>query len=541
MKTRVSLAKLGAAALLLGSLSSCEDILEHYLPKPTPPPPATPTFPPLGQDIPFYALSGGTRLDAYSTKDPATRTGSVAITGLPSGERILAMDFRPATGQLYGVSNADRLYVINQNTGVARALGTQAFNPSLAGDLFGFDFNPTQDLIRLVTNMGQRVFVDPVPGAIRFPGTIFGPDGATFTAVAYTNNVAGAKTTELYVIDSQNQQLYLLTPPNPSSSSALDESRLVPVGKLNLPISGDGGFDIDARTGTALGLFPVNKKPTLFTLNLSTGAARPLAQYNASLGYTSIAIPTRPVAYTFWGVARGGLLVIDLTNPSIDIRIGAAVGGAAVLRWIGLDFRPSNGQLYALARIVGGGNDLYTINPATGDTDYVSHVPVIVDSDDPGFDFDPITDRLRVVSSSGQNLSINPSDGTATVERPLTPPDLGIYTAAYSNNFTGTPTSTLYVMGRVSGSQGNFPTVGTLYQQMPPQEGTLVRVGDLGIPAVLTGSFDIGGTTNTGYAILNAAGNSALYKVDLATGQVTLASSSYNSVTPIGLAVGLGF
>ncbi|WP_133272709.1 DUF4394 domain-containing protein [Hymenobacter radiodurans] len=126
-----SLAKWGVAVLLLSSLSSCEDILEQYFPKPTPTPPTIPTFPPLGQDIAFYALSAGTRLDAYSTKDAATRTSSVAITGLQSGETILAIDFRPATGQLYGVSSASRLYVINQNTGTARAIGSGAFTPAL--------------------------------------------------------------------------------------------------------------------------------------------------------------------------------------------------------------------------------------------------------------------------------------------------------------------------------------------------------------------------------------------------------------------------
>ncbi|QNP54276.1 hypothetical protein H9L05_21635 (plasmid) [Hymenobacter qilianensis] len=57
MLQRSSLATWGAALLLLSSLSSCEDILEQYFPKPTPPP-VNPTFPPLGQDIAFYALSG---------------------------------------------------------------------------------------------------------------------------------------------------------------------------------------------------------------------------------------------------------------------------------------------------------------------------------------------------------------------------------------------------------------------------------------------------------------------------------------------------
>ncbi|QNP51623.1 DUF4394 domain-containing protein [Hymenobacter qilianensis] len=130
MLKHLSLAKWGVAVLLLSSLTGCEDILEQYFPKPTPPP-TNPTPPNLGLDIPFYALSGGTRLDAYSTKDPATRTASVSITGLQSSERILAIDFRPGTGQLYGVSSGSRIYVINQNTGKAHVIGAGAFSPAL--------------------------------------------------------------------------------------------------------------------------------------------------------------------------------------------------------------------------------------------------------------------------------------------------------------------------------------------------------------------------------------------------------------------------
>jgi hypothetical protein len=97
-----SLANWGAAVLLLSSLSSCEDLIEQYFPEPNPTPPTIPTFPPLGQDIAFYALSGGTKLDAFSTADPTKSTASVAITGLGGGETLLAIDFRPATANSTG-------------------------------------------------------------------------------------------------------------------------------------------------------------------------------------------------------------------------------------------------------------------------------------------------------------------------------------------------------------------------------------------------------------------------------------------------------
>jgi hypothetical protein len=533
-------AKLGMAVLMLSSLTSCEDILEQYFPK------HTPTFPSLGQEIPFYALAGGTKLDAYSTKDPATRTGSVAITGLGSGETLLAIDFRPATGQLYGVSSASRLYVINQHTGAARAIGTGPFTPALGGNLVGFDFNPTVDRIRLVTSTGQNLRLNPETGTVsNTDGVINGAAGATLTSVAYTNNTAGATTTALYAINTQNQQLYLVNPPN--------DGTLVPVGALNLPMSGNGGFDIDAKTGTALGLYVVQGKPTLFTLDLATGAARALAQYSASLNYLGIAIPTRAVAYALAGGSNPGtgtLSTIDLTSPAASAILNKPITGLGPDElFIALDFRPANGQLYALSVQTRpfpnpqGDNPLYTINAATGAATLVATLNVRVDSNDPGFDFNPVADRIRIVSSSGQNLRVNPIDGTVIEDAMLNPSGKGIYTAAYSNNFAGATATTLYVMGQVP--SGRFTSVATLYQQTPPNEGTLVSIGDLGIPALASGSFDIGGISNKGYAILNIFGSTDLYSIDLATGTATKLNmgTNYNLIVPgpRGFTVGLGF
>lgn len=541
MKTNSFSTKLSACLILmlLGTLTSCEDILEQYFPKPVP------TFPSLGLDIPFYALSGGNTLDAYSTKDPATRTSSVTITGLASGEQLLAIDFRPATGQLYGVSSASRLYVINQNTGAAHAIGAGAFTPALGGNLVGFDFNPTVDRIRVVTSTGQNLRLNPETGTVAATdGAINGAAGATLTAVAYTNNTAGATTTALYAINTQNQQLYLVNPPN--------DGTLVPVGSLNLRVSGDGGFDIDAKTGTALGLFTVQGKSTLFSVDLTTGAARSLARYGAGLGYSGIAIPTRPVAYTFDRSSSDALAIIDLTNPSASAILTKPITGLGPDEsLIALDFRPATGQLYALSvkedaasptRL--GDNQLYTINPATGAATLVATLNVRVDDSNPGFDFNPVVDRIRIVTSNGQNLRVNPTDGTVVEDAVLNPSGKGIYTAAYSNNFAGATATTLYVMGQVRVPGERFATVATLYQQTPPNAGTLVSIGDLGIPAVASGSFDIGGTSNKGYAILNIFGSTDLYSINLATGRATQLNvgGNYNQVVSAsGFTVGLGF
>ncbi|MGY2134076.1 DUF4394 domain-containing protein [Hymenobacter sp. HD11105] len=532
------LAKWGLAVLLVSSLSSCEDILEQYFPKPNPTPP---TFPSLGLDIPFYTLSGGTRLDAYSTKDAATRINSVSITGLQNGERILAIDFRPATGQLYGLGSNNRLYVINQITGVARVIGTQAFTPAIVGGVAGFDFNPSVDRIRVVSSTGQNLRLNPETGATDATDeAINGAPGAMLTGVAYTNNISGASTTALYAINSLDKQLYIVNSPNSGT--------IAPIGALNLNISGDGGFDIDAKSGTALGLYAVNGQPTLFSVDLTSGAARPLAQYSASLGYSGLAIRTQPVAYAAANLCSTGsscsseLLIFNPTDPStFTNKPITGITDGELLK--GLDFRPSTGQLYALGDLRG----IYTINPATGAATLVSRLSMNLPSVVAGLDFDPVTDVLRYVAPNGINWRIDLAAGQAPRDAPFTPNSTLLNAAAYDNNFTGTSTTNLYVV--------DYGT-DKLYLQSPPNAGTLREIGSLGINVGDDTHFDIGGLSNTAYLMhtpsgfsnVSRPGPSQLYTVNLATGAATLVGdfdfiriSDRGQYQLRGFTVGLGF
>ena len=130
------------------TLNSCQD---HRLA------PAPQTLP----DAPFYALTSNNQLLALNVRATNMPTATVTIAGLPQGEQILAIDFRPATGQLYGVGSSSRLYIINPMTGASVALGTGPFSPALNGNVVALDFNPTVDRIRLITNMGQNLRLHP--------------------------------------------------------------------------------------------------------------------------------------------------------------------------------------------------------------------------------------------------------------------------------------------------------------------------------------------------------------------------------------------
>lgn len=465
----------------------------------------------------FYALAGGVMIDKFSTSNPEYALNSVSISGLQTGEKILSIDFRPATGQLYGLGSTSRLYVINAETGVARAIGTGPFSPALTGSIAGFDFNPTVDRIRVVTSSGQNLRLNPETGTVAATDSnINGVAGAMISAVAYTNNVAGAATTTLYDIDITTQKLYKQLPPN--------NGTLVLVGDLGLKVVGEGGFDISYKQDVALAMFEVNKKSTLFAIDLNTGNTLTLAKYSKSLMYTGIAIPTRPVAYAV--TATNNLLIFNPKTPSTVVTktITGLSSGETIL---GIDFRPANGQIFAL----GSTSRLYTINASSGAaTAAGASFTTTLSGTDFGFDFNPTVDRIRIVSNTGQNLRVNPDNGAVTVDGTLNPGTPEVSAAAYTNNFAGATTTMLFDIDVATDK---------LYQQFPPNAGTLVEKGSLGVNVDAGTGFDIGGTSGTAFAILTSSGVTKLYEINTTSGAAMAKGNFASAVT--GFTVGLGF
>src|SRR5262245_42128386 len=81
------------------------------------------------------ALSSANELLAFDTSHPGTFTSTTKITNVQAGESILAIDVRPATGQLYGLGSTSRLYRINPATGKATQVGS-TFAVPLSGTEF---------------------------------------------------------------------------------------------------------------------------------------------------------------------------------------------------------------------------------------------------------------------------------------------------------------------------------------------------------------------------------------------------------------------
>ncbi|MBL7815730.1 MAG: DUF4394 domain-containing protein [Saprospiraceae bacterium] len=467
-------------------------------------------------DLVFVALSDDNNLLTINANNSAMPLKQVGLRGLAANEKMVAIDYRPATGQLYGVSNASRLYVINSDSGTVRAIGANPFTPAINGSVVGLDFNPTVDRIRLVTNTGQNLRLNPETGAVAATDGNLNPSTPSVSEVAYTNNKSGATTTTLYDIDVTTDKLYIQNPPN--------NGTLVEVGSLGVDAESAAGFDI---TDNDLGMaaLTVGGKSELYVVNLTTGSVLKLGNFPFSSRIIGLAISTQAVAY-----AVDGSNNLQIFNPYDPQPVSKAITGLQMGENIlGIDMRPANGQLYAL----GSTNRLYTLNMSSGAATQIgSPFATSLDGTDFGFDFNPTVDRIRIVSNKGQNLRVHPETAAiAAVDGALNPGTPSVSAAAYTNNFAGAATTVLYVVDAQNQK---------IYIQNPPNNGTLQYVADLSSPFFSLNGFDIGGTSGKGFLLLSTDGVPSIYQINLQTGVLTKGKSLNFSIVR-GLAIGLGF
>lgn len=469
----------------------------------------------MAPDANFTGLTNANQLVFYNAQNLNSPLGTVSITGLQSGETLTSIDYRPATGQLYGLGSSGRLYFINENSGLATPLNELPLNPMVSGANASIDFNPTVDRIRLVTESGQNLRLHPELGTVvATDGSINGGNAPRIGAVAYTNSMAGATSTQLFDIDFQEDKLYVQTPPN--------DGGLEFVGNLTLDFNGLGDFDINPDNSVALAVTFHENVSKLYTINLMSGKANWVGTFG--LPVISLAFKTNPVAFAT--TADNKLLRFNPLNGmtnSIDIA-GLSTGEQVV----GLDFRPAKGILYAVTNQ----SRLLTLNTANGQATQVgAALSPVLSGTSFGFDFNPTVDRIRLVSSSGQNLRLHPDLGTVVAtDGNLNPGSPVVTGAAYTNNVASATSTLLYVVD----SNTNM-----LYTQNPPNDGVLVPVGSLGINIESSNGFDIGGMSNSAFGLFTVNGNRGVYSINLTSGSATLVTSFQMDVT--AMAVGLGF
>jgi len=249
--------------------------------------------------------------------------------------------------------------------------------------------------------------------------------------------------------------------------------------------------------------------------------------------------------WTVLAATTGGQLVeFRSDQPGVVTTRAAAITGLnAGEIVVGMDFRPSNKQLYAVtnhSRIV-------TINTTTGAATPVgpAFAPVLTGNAF-GVDFNPVADRLRIVSDTEQNLRVDPGTGAlAGTDTALAyvagdvnaGQNPNVMAAAYTNNMhPPAPATTLYV---IDTERDVLARLGGVDGVPSPNTGELRTVGPLGFDAGSdVASYDIA-PDGTSLALLTGAGgaNPSLYSVSLATGSAVLIGRVGGGVTPTAIAV----
>lgn len=267
------------------------------------------------QAVSLVGINSQTQLTLIDTNNVGAAT-NIAITGLAAGEGLVGIDTRPSNGLIYGVSTANKIYTLNQTTGAASFvinLGTAVIDANLG---YGIDFNPLADFnsksnsalasLRLVSSAGNNYAVNVATGSV---GNQTNNIGNGYSAASYTNSslmpATAPGTPTLYYINSSTDMLA------ESTTAAFNAPIIVNVGSLGggLDVLKANGFEIlgDGQAFAALTVDGARLTTGIYSINIDTGAATLLGNYNGTLsGLTVNAVP-EPESYA---LMLAGLLAV---------------------------------------------------------------------------------------------------------------------------------------------------------------------------------------------------------------------------------------
>jgi hypothetical protein len=509
-------------------------------------------------------------LVTFQVTAPGTFTATAPITGLATGQQLVGIDSRPATGQIFALGydansttgNA-QLYTLATSGALTPVGGTQTLLLGSNAARVGFDFNPTVDRIRVVGGNGGNYRLNPNNGAIAATdGTLAyaATDANTgqtpgIGASAYTNSYIGSSATTLYNVDETAGRLVRQDPPNNGvlntvGSLGISTNGATQPSDLDIYFNPTTGQNTAYLSQSTVSLAPIPSATNqLYTVNLTTGAttaAGTLGATGALYSVTDITLAiTRPTLTAITGqlayaLAGTNLLTFDTALPG-TIRTATGITGVdAAYTLVGLDVRPINNALYALgynAAAAAGVNNsqLYSLDATTGAATAVGPaLRLELGTGAVGFDFNPTVDRIRVVGANRNNYRLNPNITATTttvlaatdgaVSYPSGTPNIGA--VAYTNSFRGASAASGTTLYNYDLTLNQLNTQSTAN---PPADGQLTAVGTSGItvntttPNVDLDIYSTGAGVNTAYLVANTGTSlgTTLYTVNLTTGAAT--------------------
>ncbi len=227
---------------------------------------------------------------------------------------------------------------------------------------------------------------------------------------------------------------------------------------------------------------------------------------------------------TIYGLTTTNRVLTFLSGTPQDILRNKSVDGlAAGETLVGIDVRPATRALYAIGRTSTGAGRIYTLDPRSGRATFVANIAVALMGSEFGVDFNPVVDRIRIVSDADQSVAVHPDTGATTVNGNLNYPgstqDPFVTGAAYTNNVAGATSTVLY---DIDAASDDLVTQNT-------STGALTKIGDLGMPTEPFVGWDIvtSGGSNIAYASFTTLDGNGKYdarmlRIDLSSGAVVV-------------------
>jgi hypothetical protein len=219
---------------------------------------------------------------------------------------------------------------------------------------------------------------------------------------------------------------------------------------------------------------------------------------------------------TFAVTTSGRLLNFNRTSGGVQTT--TQITGLGTDTPIGFDVRPIDNTLVVVG-LTGTTGRIYTVDPASGAATLRSTINVPLSGTTFGVDFNPVPDRVRLVSNTGQNLRIPVATGVATVDGTLSlngATATGVTEAGYTNNFGNACRTQLFYLDTANNR---------LLTTTAPNNGILTVVGSFGVTTnAAVSSFEVftdGAGANTASVVLTVGGFPTVYSINLGTGVVS--------------------
>ena len=239
------------------------------------------------------------------------------------------------------------------------------------------------------------------------------------------------------------------------------------------------------------------------------------------------------------------LLTLNAGQPGKVLQRTAVTGLPPGETLVGMDYRIAKGVLFTLSSA----GRLYTLDVPSGALKPVgSGAGVALQGSSFGVDFNPVADRVRVVSNTGNNLRLHPDTGGLAATDPAlayAPGDVQagqmpeVVAAGYTYNKKDDKLTTNYAIDRRSGTLLTQGSVEDMQPVVSPNTGQLRTVGPLGTGPLLDAAMDIADVTGAAFTAVRTANQATtkLYTIDLSSGKATLIGTVADGAAIVGLAV----